>query len=51
VTATVFHQTIADIHARNRDVDPAILGAEIEEAIREVRAEKRGLSSEVEPQP
>jgi len=41
---TVFHETLADIHYRNRDIDPAVLEAEIEEAIREVRAEKRGLS-------
>ncbi len=46
VATTVFHETLADIHYGNRDVDPAVLEAEIEEVIREVRAKKRGLSSQ-----
>jgi hypothetical protein len=41
VLKQVFHRTIEDIHARNRDADPAEVETEIEAAIREVRAEAR----------
>lgn len=37
VLAEVFHQTIADIHKRNRDADPAMIEAEIEAALQETR--------------
>ena len=39
VLAEVFHRTVADIQARNRDVDPELLQAEIDAAAREARAE------------
>ena len=37
----VFHRTIQDIKARNADADPEELQALIDEAVREVRAERR----------
>jgi hypothetical protein len=37
----VFHRTVQDIKARNADTDPDELQAIIEEAVREVRAERR----------
>jgi hypothetical protein len=40
----VFQRTVDEIHARNRDTDPAVIEAEIETAIREVRAEKKNHS-------
>jgi hypothetical protein len=41
VRAHVFHCTIQDIKARNADTDPDELQAIIDEAVREVRAERR----------
>ena len=41
VRAHVFHRTIQDIKARNADTDPEELQAIIEEAVREVRTERR----------
>jgi hypothetical protein len=41
VRAHVFHRTIQDIKARNADTDPDELQALIEDAVREVRAERR----------
>lgn len=41
VLTHVFHRTIEDIHARNRDTDPGEIEAEIEAAVREVRTEAR----------
>jgi hypothetical protein len=37
----VFHRTVQDIKARNADTDPEELQALIDEAVQEVRAEKR----------
>lgn len=37
----VFHRTVQDIKARNADADPDELQAAIDDAVREVRAEKR----------
>lgn len=37
----VFHRTIQDIKARNADTGPEELQAIIDEAVREVRAERR----------
>jgi len=37
----VFHRTVQDIWARNADTDPEELQALIDEAVREVRAERR----------
>jgi len=42
VLSHVFHRTVEDIHARNRDADPLEVEAEIEAALREVRVEARG---------
>lgn len=41
VRAHVFQRTVQDIKARNVETDPAELQALIDEAVREVRAEKR----------
>jgi hypothetical protein len=40
VRAHIFHSTVEDIQARNADSDPAELQALIDEAVREVRAER-----------
>jgi hypothetical protein len=37
----VFHRTVQDIKARNSDTDPDEVQALIDEAVREVRAERR----------
>ena len=37
----VFHRTVQDIKARNADTDPEELQALIDEAVQEVRADKR----------
>jgi hypothetical protein len=37
----VFHRTVQDIKARNADTDPEELQALIDDAVREVRAERR----------
>ena len=37
----VFHYTVQDIKARNADTDPEELQALIDDAVREVRAERR----------
>ena len=37
----VFHRTVQDIKARNADTDPEELEALIDDAVREVRAERR----------
>ena len=37
----VFHRTVQDIKARNADTDPGELQALIDEAVQEVRADKR----------
>jgi hypothetical protein len=37
----VFHRTVQDIKARNADTDPEELQALIDDAVQEVRAEKR----------
>jgi Ribbon-helix-helix domain len=42
VLAHVFHRTVEDIQARNRNVDPAEIEAEIDAAIREAREEAQG---------
>jgi hypothetical protein len=42
VLAHVFHRTVEDIHARNREIDPSVIEAEIDAAVSEVRAETRG---------
>ncbi len=36
-----FNTLLVEIHAQNRDVDPELLQAEVDEAVREVRAEMR----------
>ena len=41
VLKQVFHRTIEDIHAHNRNVDPSEIEAEIEASIQEVRSEAR----------
>jgi hypothetical protein len=41
VLKQVFHRTIEDIHSRNRHTDPAVIEAEIDAAVREVRTEAR----------
>jgi hypothetical protein len=41
VRAHVFHRTVQDIKARNADTDPEELQALIDNAVREVRAERR----------
>ncbi len=38
VIAAVFHRTVADIQARNCDVDPELVQSEIDVAAHEVRA-------------
>ncbi len=38
----VFHRTVHDIRARNADVDPGHVQSVIDDAVREVRAERRG---------
>lgn len=38
VIAAVFHHTVADIQARNRDADPEIVQSEIDAAVHELRA-------------
>jgi len=42
VRRRVFEQTVADVKSRHRDVDPATLEEDIENALREVRAERFG---------
>ena len=37
----VFHRTVQDIKARNADTDPNELQSLIDDAVREVRAERR----------
>jgi len=37
----VFHRTVQDIQARNADTDPDELQRIVDEAVREVRAERR----------
>ena len=37
----MFHRTVQDIKARNADADPDELQGIIDEAVREVRAERR----------
>ena len=49
VRAHVFHRTVQDIKARNADTDPAELQALINEAVREVRAEKRPKRPRTKP--
>jgi len=44
LAAAIFQNMVAEIHARNRYADAAQIEAEIEEAIREVRAERRSRS-------
>jgi hypothetical protein len=41
VRAHVFHRTIQDIKARNADTDPDEIQALVDDAVREVRAERR----------
>jgi hypothetical protein len=41
VRSYVFHKTIDEIHEHNRYLDPAVIEADIEEALAEVRAEAR----------
>jgi len=41
VRIQVFHQTVREIKARNTETDPEELQAIIDEAVHEVRAEKR----------
>jgi Ribbon-helix-helix domain len=41
VRAHVFHRTVQDIKARNADTDPEELQALIDQAVHEVRTEKR----------
>jgi len=42
----VFHRTVQDIKAGNADADPDELRALIDEAVREVRAERRATKGE-----
>jgi hypothetical protein len=42
VRRRVFEQTVADVKARYRDVDPATLEEDIENALRDARAERFG---------
>jgi hypothetical protein len=37
----VFHNTVKEIQQRNRDVDPAVIQAEVDIAVAEVRAENK----------
>ena len=39
--ARIFHQTVAEIHTQNRNVDQDQLQTEIDAAVREVRQDKR----------
>jgi hypothetical protein len=41
VRSFVFHKTIDEIHEHNRHLDPAIIEADIDEALAEVRADAR----------
>jgi len=41
VRAHVFHRTVQDIKARNADTDPDEIQALVDDAVREVRAERR----------
>jgi hypothetical protein len=41
VRTQVFHQTVREIKARNADTDPDELQSIIDDAVQEVRAEKR----------
>lgn len=41
VRVQVFHQTVRDLKAHNADADPEELQAIIDQAVQEVRAEKR----------
>ncbi len=41
VLVQVFHRTVEDIHARNRDADQNEIQAEIDAALREVRHQAR----------
>jgi hypothetical protein len=45
VRAQVFHRTVQDIKARNAATEPSRLEALIDEAVREVRAERRSRRS------
>ena len=38
----VFHRTVQDIKARNADTEPEEIQSLIDDAVKEVRAEKRG---------
>lgn len=49
VRAHVFHCTVQDIKTRNADTDPAELQALIDEAVREVRAERRSKRTQAKP--
>ena len=44
VRAHVFHRTVQDIKARNADTDPGDLQALIDNAVHEVRAERRATA-------
>ena len=45
----VFHRTVQDIKARNADTDPEELQRIIDNAVREVRAEKRAKRKAEKP--
>ena len=40
VNARVLRETVRDIQARNADADPDVIQAEVDQAVREVRAER-----------
>ncbi len=48
VLAHVFHRTIEDIHARNRNADTAEIEEEIEAALQSVRAEARAYTGQLQ---
>jgi hypothetical protein len=49
VRAHVFHRTVQDIKARNADTDPDEMQALIDDAVREVRAERRAKGKADKP--
>jgi hypothetical protein len=49
VRAHVFHHTVQDIKTRNAGTDPEELQSLIDEAVREVRAEKPSKQPQVRP--
>jgi hypothetical protein len=49
VRAQVFHRTVQDIKARNAGTDPDEIQALVDDAVREVRAERRAKAKADKP--